>query len=128
MGRNSATSKVVDEVLRYGALGVAGGVASIAPNALLGLHKPLDKLLNHLDKRDRDREIRRVLYYMKERGYLVGEYEHGLQLTKKARKRLQQTEEELVANRHIRYPKRKTVSPSCTSDRTAELWLRSFTT
>lgn len=97
MGRNDTTSKVVDEILRYGALGVAAGAILVAPNILLGLKKPLDVLYRHLDKRERERELRRVLYYMKERGYLVGEYEHGLQLTDKARNRLTQIEQELVA-------------------------------
>lgn len=69
----------------------------IAPNIMIGLKKPLDSLFQHLDKQEREREIRRTLYYMKERGYLAGEYEHGLQLTDKARERLARIDAKLIA-------------------------------
>ena len=97
MGRNDTTSKVIDEVIRLGTLGGVAGAMLLAPNILIALDKPLKKLYSHLDKRERERELRRVLYYMKERGYLVGKYEYGLQLTDKARQRLAESEEILTA-------------------------------
>jgi DNA-binding transcriptional regulator PaaX len=97
MGRNDTTSQLIDEILRFGAISLALGATMIAPNIMIGLKKPLDSLFQHLDKQEREREIRRTLYYMKERGYLAGEYEHGLQLTDKARERLARIDAKLIA-------------------------------
>ncbi len=97
MGRNDTTSQLIDEILRFGAISLALGATMVAPNIMIGLKKPLDSLFQHLDKQEREREIRRTLYYMKERGYLAGEYEHGLQLTDKARERLARIDAKLVA-------------------------------
>ncbi len=97
MGRNDTTSQLIDEILRFGAISLALGATMVAPNIMIGLKKPLDSLFQHLDKQEREREIRRTLYYMKERGYLAGEYEHGLQLTDKARERLARIDAKLIA-------------------------------
>ncbi len=97
MGRNDTTSQLIDEILRFGAISLALGATMVAPNIMIGLKKPLDSLFQHLDKQEREREIRRTLYYMKEREYLAGEYEHGLQLTDKARERLARIDAKLIA-------------------------------
>ncbi len=86
------TSKLVDEVLRFSALGVMVGTMLIAPNAVQALDKPIKLLCKSLSERERAREAMRVVRYMKQKGYLVGSYEHGLQLTEKAQKRLKRIE------------------------------------
>jgi len=88
MSDRQTTGKIVDEVLRYGVGGAAIATGILLPGAIVGLEKPLKKLLSHLDERERQRELRRVIYYMKDKGYLAGEYEHGLRLTEKAKKRI----------------------------------------
>lgn len=66
--------------------------AFVLPNILIALDKPLRKLYETLDERERQRKLQEAVYYMKSRGYLAGDYEHGLQLTDKARKRLAKAE------------------------------------
>lgn len=86
------TGKVIDEIIRFGATGATLAASAIAPSMLLVLHKPLLKLYGQLDEKERKREVMRVVYYMKARGYLAGDYEYGLQITDKARKRLLKTD------------------------------------
>ncbi len=88
MGKNATTSKIIDEIIRYGTLGGLIGASLFAPGMSQALDKPLRRLTRHLDENERRRELRRIVYGMKARGYLVGEYEHGLQLTEKAKARL----------------------------------------
>lgn len=93
-GKNSygTTSKVIDEIVRFGATAGAITAAFVAPNILRSLKQELNVLYKHLDARERERELRRVIYYMKSQGLLVGRYEHGLQLTAKAKRRLAKIE------------------------------------
>ncbi len=91
MGRNDATSALIDGLLRLGALGTVSLAMLTAPNAVQALDKPLDLLLRKLDVRSRDRELRRVIRYMKQQGLLArtaDDYEHGLILTKAGEERL----------------------------------------
>ena len=90
MGRNDSTSKLIDEVLRFGVTTAAVGGILVLPGLAVALEKPIAALFDRLDKRSRERELRRVLYYMKEQNYLSGDYLHGLQLTDKAKQRLKQ--------------------------------------
>lgn len=82
------TSKLVDEVIKI--VATSGVVAStfVLPNIAVTFAKPLRRLYRTLDERERVRKLQQAVYYMKSRGYLVGDYDHGLQLTDKARKRL----------------------------------------
>jgi DNA-binding transcriptional regulator PaaX len=86
--RHDVTTKIVDEIIRFGSFGVFVSAGLLLPNLVQALDKPLHKLFAKMDERERAREIRRAVYYMKSRGYLAGDYEHGLQLTDKARRRL----------------------------------------
>lgn len=88
------TSAIVDGIIRFIAAGGFITTALVAPNAVQVLDKPLSKLTKGLDKRQREREIRRVLSYMKSRGiirYDPTDYEHGISLTKAGKKRLAKT-------------------------------------
>lgn len=89
MADRETTAKVVDEVIVLLATSAAIASAMVLPNILIGLDKPLRLLYQKMDKRARDREARRIVYNMKAQGYLVGSYDHGLQLTDKARVRLE---------------------------------------
>lgn len=74
---------------------MASGV--LLPNLLVGLDKPLRSFWRNMDKRERERELQRIIYNLKAQGYLAGEYEHGLQLTAKAHTRLAKIDEETLA-------------------------------
>ena len=97
MSRNPTTSKIIDEILLFGVTGTALAGGLLAPNLLIALDKPLRKFWKHLDQREKERELQRVIYGMKAHGYLAGEYEHGLQLTQKAKDRLLQIEFDSLA-------------------------------
>lgn len=86
------TAKLIDELIRFGAFGAALSAAIVAPNIMQALDGPLRNLFNQLDTREKEREIQRVIRYMKQQGLLAGSYEHGLQLTDKARQRLAKTD------------------------------------
>lgn len=49
MARNETTSMVIDDIIRFGAMAATVGAMMLAPNILIALEKPLDKLFNHLD-------------------------------------------------------------------------------
>lgn len=89
MNRKYATGKILDEALRITVSAGALAGALVLPNLLIALEKPLNKYLDNYDQRERQREAKRIIYYMKSQGYLRGEYEHGLQITAKGRKHLQ---------------------------------------
>lgn len=91
------TSRLVDEIIRLGALGASLSAAMVAPNAIQALDKPLRKLFARLDQHEQVREVQRVIRYMKQKGLLAGSYEHGLQLTRKAKERLIRNELETLS-------------------------------
>lgn len=85
------TAAVVEGILKLLLVGGSLTAAMIIPNALIGLEKPVTKILDKLDERDQQRELRRILRYMK-RSDLVAtlrDYDHGITITKKGRVRLQ---------------------------------------
>lgn len=92
MGRNKETSGLIDGCLRFLLLGgtLAAGLA--APNIIQVLDKPVTKGLDKLDARAQQRELQRTLSYMRQQGLIRGDYEHGLALTDKGRRRLAKSE------------------------------------
>ena len=96
MPRNNQTSAIIDTILKIAVTGGVLGSAVIAPGTIKITHKPALKFLDKLDERTKEREVRRVLLYMRRRGYLVGDYEHGLKITKTGRKRLEQNSFEKI--------------------------------
>src|SRR3990167_8188557 len=87
MNKNQNTAKMLDHVLKFVITTSAIGSVIVAPNIVLALDKHLQKYYKKFDERQRTREIKRVIYYMKAQGYLAGEYEHGLRITKKGKLR-----------------------------------------
>ncbi len=92
MGQNLRTAKLVDEIVRFSAYASVAAATMLAPNILQVLDKGLRKLDKTLDAREREREALRIIAYMKQRGLLAGDYKHGLEITAKARKRLEKIE------------------------------------
>ena len=82
---------IMDGVLRFVAAGGFLTTALLAPNAVQLFDKPLNTLLNKLDKRSRERELKRTVHYMKQRGlisYDARDYQNGIRLTKKGTQKL----------------------------------------
>lgn len=88
MARNDTTSAIVDGILRFTVTSGAIAAGLAIPNLLIGLEKPLEVFWRHLDKRERERELRRIVSYMKSTRLITDNYQHGLQITKSGRKRL----------------------------------------
>lgn len=85
----------MDGVLRFLAIGGTITASLVLPGLAIGLSKPLNIFLNNLDERERHRELRRVLGYMKEKRLVnyspAARFEHGVTITKKGRRRLERT-------------------------------------
>lgn len=100
MKQGEDTSAVIDGLLRVLVGGGAIATILVAPGMAKVLDKPLFAYFNKLDKRSRKRETQRILYYMKRRGLVLStteDYLHGLVITKKGLKRLQNREFETLA-------------------------------
>lgn len=96
MARRTEYSDVVDDALRVLTMVGVTGVALLAPNAIKALDKPLRKYFKHLDEKSRNREYRQVIAYLRKQRLITDSYEHGLQLTEKARKRLNRADIETL--------------------------------
>jgi DNA-binding transcriptional regulator PaaX len=96
MSRESPRSALFDGMLRVVALGAITSTALLAPNAVQIFDKPLRSLGKNLDQEARYREMRRALQYLKQNRLVTEDYEHGITLTKKARKRLQKLDFEAI--------------------------------
>jgi DNA-binding transcriptional regulator PaaX len=90
------TEAIVDSVLKLLVSSSGLAAAIIAPNVLQSLNKPFGVFLKTMDKRQQEREIRRVLYYMKQRDLISGEYDHGLKITNRGKKRLESSDESSI--------------------------------
>src|SRR3989304_4431297 len=91
------TSSIIDNLLK---LSITTGVVAaglLVPNLLIALDKPHSAFMRKMDKRSRERELRRVVRYMKHQNLLKGNYEHGLTITKKGRARLDKAEFDKLA-------------------------------
>lgn len=89
MPRRTNNSAIIDNLLRLAAFSGLAVTAILAPNAVQLFDKPLQKYFSNLDENARQRELRRALAYMKHQKLVTEDYEYGLQLTAKAKKRLE---------------------------------------
>jgi DNA-binding transcriptional regulator PaaX len=92
MAKNDETSAVIDGILNFT---IAGGVIMsilVAPNAAKVFDKRLKLYFKKMDKRSRERELRRLTNYMKKQGLITGDYEHGLIITKQGRRRVKKAD------------------------------------
>lgn len=88
---NDTTAAIIDGVLRFVATGGFITTALVVPNAVQLFDKPIEELTRALDRRSQEREMRRIVHYMKQRGliaYNFRDYEHGIVITRKGQKRL----------------------------------------
>ncbi|MFZ2513925.1 MAG: hypothetical protein WAW63_05725 [Candidatus Saccharimonadales bacterium] len=97
MAKNAQTSALVDAVLRTAVFGTALTALVLAPNALIGLEGPMKRAFDALDKRAQEREIARVLAYMRSKKLLAENYENGLEITTLGRLRLKRLEYDKLA-------------------------------
>lgn len=96
MPRRTERSKIIDSLLRTFAIGGITTATLLAPGAAIALDKPLSKLLDSLDKKERQQEFRRLLRYARYQGLITDHYQHGLKLTAKAMARLDKLDIEAV--------------------------------
>lgn len=99
------TSAVVDGIIRFLALGGFITTVMVLPGSGPMLEKPVEKLVSKLDKRQQQRELRRITYYMKNRGlisYSTRDYENGIILTEKGKQRLKRMD---YAKLHVTKPR-----------------------
>lgn len=90
MARNETTSAIIDSLLKFLLIGGLLSTAVFTPNAVQALDKPLQRYYKKLDYRQKNREYRRYLAYMRRQGlisFTAEDYEHGIQITKKGRRR-----------------------------------------
>lgn len=80
---------LVNGLLYALSIGTVTATMLAAPNAMQMLEKPLAKFLDGMDERQKRRKISKLKSYMKTCGLVQGDYDHGIKLTKKARKRIQ---------------------------------------
>lgn len=100
------TAAVIDGIIKFVAFGGFISTALVLQNSAQMFEKPLDKMFNTLDKRQQERELRRIVYYMKQKGlirYQAGDYEHGITLTKEGEQRLKKVN---FSDLHIPRPKK----------------------
>lgn len=89
MGKREITAEIVDGLLKFLLAGGAITTSVVAPNALIALDKPLRFALKKFDARSRERELKRILNYMKRKGFInTAGYEHGITITPEGRKRI----------------------------------------
>lgn len=107
MANNKHTSVIVDALLKVLISGGTISIALLAPNSLLFLDKPIGKYLDKLDKRSRQRELDRILVYMRKNKLvdysLTESYQHGISVTRAGEKRAQNAD---FAKMKIKKPKR----------------------
>ena len=97
-----STQAIMDGILRFVAAGGFVAAAMVAPNSPKIFEKPIDMIMNTLDKRAQSREINRVLRYMKQRGliqYQSKDYENGIVLTKTGKEQLRKRHFETLSIR-----------------------------
>lgn len=87
MARNDTTSAIVDNILKILMTGGTLSIGIMLPGMAQVLEEPVLNALKKLDKRAREREMRRIVSYMKAQELIKGNYDHGITITDAGRKR-----------------------------------------
>lgn len=103
MARSDQTSAIIDGLMQVVVMSGTLSVAAITPNLLQVLDKPLQHYLRSMDARQRERELRRLTAYMLRQGLITEEYQHGIVLTSRGKKRLYKRE---LETNHINRPQK----------------------
>lgn len=91
MARNDATAAIIDRLLKLVSVGAITASIIVVPNAIWAMDKPLQRLLENLDRREQERQLKYVFAYMKRQGLIrqtADDYVHGLELTNAGKTRL----------------------------------------
>jgi DNA-binding transcriptional regulator PaaX len=88
MPMRNETSEAIDALLRGLTVGGLTLTMLLLPGTLVAFDKPLQRYFDKLDKEARERELRKMVGYMRRQNLIADNYEHGLHITDKARKRL----------------------------------------
>lgn len=90
MNKRENTAAIVDGILRLAAGGTFIASSLVLPGLAIGLDKPFNALMKSLDKRAREREVRRALRYMRQTKLVENQsFDHGITITRKGQERLQ---------------------------------------
>lgn len=85
-------ARLADELLKIIAVTSVTTIALAAPNSLQLLDKSLQKFLDRMDERERQRRIGEALAYLRYARLVSDDYQHGLRITNKGRQRLDRRE------------------------------------
>lgn len=91
MNRDQTTA-LIDNLLKIIVSTSVFAAALVLPNLLVAFDRPLAAYLRGFDKRAGEREMRRIIRYMKAQDLVKGGYDHGLTITGKGRARLAKSE------------------------------------
>lgn len=103
MTRSDKTSQIIDTILKISLTSGALAGSLAFPGLIVALADPLEKYFKHLDNKEREREVRRVLSYMKWQKLITDDYEFGLKITDKGQERLAEAD---FNNLHIEQVKK----------------------
>lgn len=82
------TGALIDGLLKFLLLGGTITGSLILPGLPIALEKPLELALDKFDERERRRELKRTLNYMKRKDLISSaNYKHGIKITKAGRRR-----------------------------------------
>lgn len=97
MARSDRTARIIDGISKVAITTGTLSIAIIAPGLLRVLDKPTAKYLRTMDRRARERELRRITAYMLRQGLISEDYQHGIYLTKRGQQRLRRRELETLS-------------------------------
>lgn len=98
MAENKETSATIDSILKLLVVGSVLSAGLVAPNLLRALDKPTSRFFDKMDRRSRERELKRILYYMQRQKLISPRtkgYDHGLKITSKGKQRLASTNKQI---------------------------------
>lgn len=97
------TAAVIDGILKFVVGGGTIATILLAPGMAKVLDKPTQAYFRKLDKRSQQRELKRILYYMNQKGLIKPtsqDYSHGLIVTKQGKARIRRVNfENLIIGR-----------------------------
>ena len=99
MNKRVETAAAIDGILRFVVGGGTIATILIAPGMAEVLDKPTRAYFSRLDKRSQQRELKRILYYMKQKGLIKPtseDYAHGLVVTKQGKHRIKHSDFENI--------------------------------
>lgn len=104
MAYRTQKSLLIDEILRLAATTTLTLSVLLAPNTIQFFDKRIQRYFSKLDQAKRQREIQATLRYIRRQKLISEDYEFGLQITKKAKLRLEQRRVyEITLPQHVKW-------------------------